>query len=173
MKSDSTFSQAAQAGRKRVFVVEDHPIMREGVCALLNLHPELAVCGEAGDAPTALARIALAQPDLVLVDLSLSRGSGLELIKALSSKRPRIRSLVLSMHDEADYLERALRAGAGGFLAKDEAPQQLVQAVCKVLQGELYLSPQARAYLNGRERERRRLSRKRRHNARSLAIGLL
>jgi DNA-binding NarL/FixJ family response regulator len=151
MQSERTHSDPIHLGRKRVFIVEDHPIMRQGICTLLSLQSDLMVCGEAADAPTALDRIATAQPDIVVVDLTLKRGSGLELIKSLRFGWPQIRTLVLSMHDEADYLERVLRAGAGGFLAKDEAPDQIIEAVHKVLQGDKFLSPKAREYLRGRD----------------------
>jgi DNA-binding NarL/FixJ family response regulator len=148
MKPDS---KPTTSIRKRVFIVDDHPLMRQGVATLLNLHPEFTVCGEAADAPTALERIPASQPDLVVVDLTLKRGSGLELIKSLRFGWPNIKTLVLSMHDEVDYLERVLRAGANGFLAKDDASAQIVDAVSKVLQGERYLSATALDYLKERD----------------------
>src|ERR1700757_607597 len=109
------------AERTRVFIVDDHPIVRQGLAQMINQEADLTVCGEAEDAQNALNAVAELHPDLVLVDLSLKGGSGLELIKALRSRQNALPVLVVSMHDESLYVERALRAGARGYIMKHEA----------------------------------------------------
>lgn len=135
----------------RLFIVEDHPIMRQGIHSLLSLHQDLMVCGEAGDAPSALERIAAGKPDLVILDLTLRRGSGLHLMKLLKFGWPNVKILVLSAHEEPDYLERVFRSEADGFLTKEESPDRLIDAVRQVLRGERYFCPKARQYLRDRE----------------------
>jgi len=129
------------ARKARIFIVDDHPIVRQGLAQLIDQEPDLVVCGEAGDAPTALRQMGTEEPDLAIVDLSLPSCDGIELIKSLRSQCPRVRVLVLSMHDEALYLERALRAGADGFLTKQEAAAEVLAALRQLLRGEMYLSP--------------------------------
>ena len=126
--------------RSRVFLVDDHPLVREHLRSLLEREPDLAVCGEAGDGPTGLSLITQLEPDLVILDLSLKRSHGLELLKDLKGLRPALPVLVLSMHDEALYAERSLRAGAKGYITKEEATVNVLQAVRKVLSGHVYLS---------------------------------
>src|ERR1043165_5028353 len=101
--------------RKRVFLVDDHPLVREWLTNLINQQTDLAVCGESETAPQALQAIAAAKPDVAVVDLSLKDSSGIELIKSLKESQPDVAVLVLSMHDESQYAERALRAGARGY----------------------------------------------------------
>jgi DNA-binding NarL/FixJ family response regulator len=124
----------------KVFIVDDHPIVRRGIAQLLSDESDLVVCGEADSAEKALEGIALTNPDLAIVDLTLAGAVGLSLIKELRERRPPVASLVLSMHDESLYAERALRAGASGYIMKQEATDHIVEAVRQVLRGEIYLS---------------------------------
>jgi len=127
--------------KTRVLIVDDHPIVRKGLAGLIREEPDLEVCGEAADATEALALVEKLAPDLVLVDLSLKSGHGIELIKQVKSVRPGIRMLVSSMHDESLYAERALRAGAMGYVNKQEATESIVEAIRRVLKGQIFLSP--------------------------------
>ena len=124
----------------KVFLVDDHPMVREHLTALLQREQDLQVCGEAGDAPTALSLITRQAPDLVILDISLKHSHGLELLKDLKNLQPDLPVLVLSMHDETLYAERALRAGAMGYITKEEATVSVLSAVRKVLAGQVYLS---------------------------------
>ena len=124
----------------KIFVVDDHPIMRRGYASLINREPDLAVCGEAGNAADALTMIPAATPDLVIADLSMPGMSGLELIKQLQARQPALPVLVVSMHDESLYAERALRAGARGYIMKSEADTLVVSAIRAILEGGFYLS---------------------------------
>ncbi len=126
--------------RKKIFIVDDHPIMRRGLAELINLEKDLVVCGEAESAQTALEFIKLHEPDVALVDLSLKNESGLELIKDIKVRFPDLLMLVLSMHDEAFYAERVLRAGAKGYIMKGQATGLVLVAIRKILAGEVYLS---------------------------------
>lgn len=128
----------------RVFLVEDHPVVREGYASLIEREPDLVLCGEAGSGPDAIDRIPKAAPDLALVDISLPQMSGLELIKNLSTIRPEMTMLVVSAHNEALYAERALRAGAQGYIMKHEPVPRLLDAIRTVLRGDLYLSEHLR-----------------------------
>lgn len=139
----------------KILLVDDHPLVREWLTSLLSQQPDFQVTGEADNAPHALELIDRDPPNIVVVDLSLSRGSGLELIKDLKTRHPGVAVLVLTMHDERLYAERALRAGAGGYLMKSEATQKVIEAVRAVLAGQLYVSPQVstlvtRKYLGGK-----------------------
>lgn len=125
---------------RRILVVDDHPIVRYGVRQLIDAEPGLQVCGEADSAPSALAFAKSSRPEVVLVDLSLLESSGLSLIRELSDSAPEVRVLVLSMHDEAHFAERALRAGARGYIMKQEAIGGLVHAIRVVLSGRIYVS---------------------------------
>jgi DNA-binding NarL/FixJ family response regulator len=125
----------------RILVVDDHPIVRLGIRQMLAAESDLAVCGEAGTPETALRLVHSMTPDLAIVDLSLEQGSGLELIRRLHDEQPTLRVLVLSMQDEALFAERALRAGARGYIMKREAIDGLVGAIREVLAGRIYASP--------------------------------
>ncbi len=125
----------------RILLVDDHPLVRRGFAAVLASHPDLVPSGEAGSYDEALALLEAADYDLAVVDLSLDGGSGLELIKQISQRRPEVRVLVCSMHDEILFAERSLRAGARGYLSKEEAPERTVEAIRRVLEGRIYLSP--------------------------------
>ena len=126
--------------RKQIFIVDDHPVFREGLVALLQREADLAVCGEADNAPRALAAIEQLKPDLVLADIGLPGKSGLELIKDLRATLPEIAVLVISMHDETLYAERVLRAGGRGYIMKQEGPEKILQALRRVLEGQIFVS---------------------------------
>lgn len=141
---------APPADRTRVFIVDDHPIVRQGLAQILNQEQDLMVCGEAEEAQHALAAIAELQPDLVLVDLSLKGSSGLDLIRTLRTRQSTLPILVVSMHDESLYVERVLRAGARGYIMKQEATDTMMHAIRRVLQGEIYVSDKMMTKLLGR-----------------------
>ena len=124
----------------RVFVVDDHPVVRQGLKLLINLEAGMAFCGEAEDAAGALTGIVAAEPDVAIIDLSLRDSSGLELVKDLRIRKPELPIIVLSIHDESLYAERVLRAGARGYLMKEEATSSIIAAIQRVLAGDLYLS---------------------------------
>jgi len=140
----------ARSPRRRVFLVDDHPLVREWLVSLVALEPDLEICGQAEDAAAALAAVPLARPDVVVVDLSLPRSSGLDLIKDLNARFPALRVLVLSMIDEVSVAERALRAGAHGYVVKREPGAQIVAALRMVLEGKFYASAALAAQLAGR-----------------------
>lgn len=130
----------APSVRKAILVVDDHPMTRDGVSNLLRREPDLEVCGAVGTAKAALAALRAKLPDLVVADLSLTDHSGLELIKHLHCLHPEVPVLVFSMHYESLYAERVLRAGARGYIMKSEGAARLLEAVRRVLRGEVYLS---------------------------------
>ena len=125
----------------RIYIVEDHPVTRNGLVQLINFQNDLSVCGFAGTAAQAIGGVEQANPDLVMVDVSLPDGHGIELVKDLTARRPQSRILVLSMHDEGLYAERAFRAGAAGYIMKQEPTDTVLAAVRRILNGENYLSP--------------------------------
>ncbi len=128
------------AKRKTVLVVDDHPIVRQGLALLINQEPDLAVCGEAEEMHAALSAIAATNPDILIVDISLSGPDGLELLKHIRARSPHLPVLILSMHDESIYAERALRAGANGYIMKQEATEKVLVALRRILSGEIYVS---------------------------------
>src|SRR6266567_7459848 len=128
------------ARKSRVFIVDDHPLVREGLANLINEQDDLIVCGEAEDSAEAITRLATARPDVALIDISLKNESGLELVKNLEVQFPRVALIVLSMHDEALYAERALRAGARGYVMKRETTKSVLASIRRVLQGGVYVS---------------------------------
>jgi DNA-binding NarL/FixJ family response regulator len=128
--------------KRRLLLVEDHPVTREGLAQLLDQQPDLQVCGQAGTAPEALTATEILHPDLVLVDISLGGTSGIELIKDLASRDAKLPILVLSTHDELLYAERCLRAGARGYVMKHERTERVMAAIRLVLGGGVYLSEQ-------------------------------
>jgi len=139
----TTKTQMAFAPRKskvKIFVVDDHPIVRQGLTLLINREQDMTVCGEAEEAHSALRAIATAQPDILVVDISLNGPDGLELVKTIRTRDPKLPVLVLSMHDESIYAERALRAGANGYIMKHEATGKVLVAIRRILSGEIYLS---------------------------------
>ena len=127
-------------GKRTVLIVDDHPIVRQGLAQLINQEKDLEVCGQAEDAHKAMQAIRQLNPDMVIVDISLKGTSGLELIKDLRVQYPDLPALMLSMNDEAVYGERALRAGAKGYVMKQEATEKVVTAIRQVLAGEVYVS---------------------------------
>jgi DNA-binding NarL/FixJ family response regulator len=131
--------QAARQ-RSRIFLVEDHPVFREGLAKLLNAEPDFTVCGEAGDARQGLKSILKLKPNLVVVDLALPGKSGLELIKEIRSLKLPVKLLVVSMFDEALYAQRVLRAGGDGYIMKQEDPQEIIFAIRDVLAGHIYVT---------------------------------
>jgi len=126
--------------KRRIFLVDDHPLVCEGLTIMINRQSDLEVCGEASSAPEALQAIEELRPDAALVDLTLASGSGLELIKDLRACCPDTVLVVLSMHDEATYAERALRAGARGYVMKREVTKKVITALRQVLDAKLFVS---------------------------------
>jgi DNA-binding NarL/FixJ family response regulator len=120
--------------------VDDHPIVRQGLALFIEREPDLMVCGEAEDATSALQAIREAAPDFVILDISLNGPDGLELLKTLRVRYPNLPALILSMHDESVYAERALRAGANGYIMKQEAADKVITAIRHILGGDVYLS---------------------------------
>lgn len=126
--------------RHRIFLVDDHPVTREGVRVLIDQEPDLVVCGQADSAPAALQLIQRLKPDLAVVDITLKTTSGIELMKNVKALLPDLPVLIMSMHDESLYAERALRAGAKGYVMKHEASDRILTAIRSVIAGDLYLS---------------------------------
>jgi DNA-binding NarL/FixJ family response regulator len=125
---------------KKILIVDDHPVVREGLAMHIAQQLDLEVCGEAEDVPSALALLKSTQPDLAIIDISLKQGNGIELISTLKERHPSTRVLVWSMYKENLYAERALRAGAQGYLHKGRATSQLLDAIRAVLAGKVYVS---------------------------------
>jgi DNA-binding NarL/FixJ family response regulator len=132
----------SQSNNKRIFLVDDHPLVREWLTNLINQQTDLAVCGEAETGPEALRAILDLKPDVAIVDISPKDSSGIELIKDLKQSIPGTAVLVLSMHEEPHYAERALRAGAKGYIVKRETTRKVIAAIRQVLAGAVYLSEQ-------------------------------
>jgi DNA-binding NarL/FixJ family response regulator len=125
----------------RVLIVDDHPVVREALALRISNRPGLVVCGEAGDVPQALELAAATHPDVAIIDIALKTGSGIDLIKRLKAHDDHIRMIVWSMFSEDLYAERALRAGALGYITKEEATGKIIEAIAQVLEGRIYLSP--------------------------------
>jgi DNA-binding NarL/FixJ family response regulator len=142
---DSSHGPARIEGIIRILVVDDHPLVRESLKIIIQREPDLTVCGEAEDREQALELAAAAEPHLALVDLTLKNSHGLELIKDLGHRWPKMKILVLSMQDEALYAERVIRAGARGYITKQEAPGKILLAIRQILDGEIYWSEKAAA----------------------------
>jgi DNA-binding NarL/FixJ family response regulator len=139
--SETTRTQDSSQGKKKtVFVVDDHPLLRQGLALLINREPDLMVCGEAEEAQAAMKAIATNKPDILIVDISLNGPDGLDLLKNIRSSYPDLPVLILSMHDESIYAERALRARANGYIMKQEATEKVLIAVRRILGGDFYLS---------------------------------
>jgi DNA-binding NarL/FixJ family response regulator len=136
-----------QEVKRRLVIVDDHPVVRSGLAQLVNQSPDLVVCGEAATVDEGFALTATLQPDLVVVDLSLGTGDGLELIKLVKDALPELPVLVFSMHDERFAAERAFRAGARGYLMKQNALSNLFFAVRQLLDGGKYVSEEVRGEL--------------------------
>ena len=134
-------SPTAVRRKKRILIVDDHVILREGLTEVIGREPDLEICGQTGDAFAALKLVAATKPDLALVDITITGKSGLELIKDLHVQYPQLAILALSMHDETLYAERVLRAGGRGYIMKNEGGQRLVAAIRQVLSGVIVVSP--------------------------------
>ena len=150
-----TAPEPARAARQTVLIVDDHPTLRRGLAALIESESNLAVCGAVATCRAALVAIGESHPDLVIVDLALGEGDGLELVKEMKARHREIPTLVLSMHDEAVYAERCLRAGARGYIEKQQLDETVLVAIHRVLEGETYMSPAlqrrlAAKYVGGR-----------------------
>jgi DNA-binding NarL/FixJ family response regulator len=130
----------SSAPKCKVFLVDDHPIVRQGLALFIDREPDLMVCGEAEDATSALQAIRESTPDFVILDISLDGRDGLELLKTLRVGHPNLPVLILSMHDESVYAERSLRAGANGYIMKQEAADKVITAIRQILGGDVYLS---------------------------------
>lgn len=126
--------------KSQIVIVDDHPIVRQGLAEMVDQEPDLCVCGTAEDVHRGLDAIEKLKPDLVIVDVSLKGSNGIELLKNIKIRHPRMLVLVLSMHDESLYAVRALRAGAAGYIMKQEATERVLTAIRRVLTGEIYLS---------------------------------
>jgi DNA-binding NarL/FixJ family response regulator len=133
--------------KKRILVVDDHPVFRHGLQELIDGQPDLTVCGEAGAAPQALDVMRATKPDLAIIDISLQGTNGIELIKLMKAEQPRLPILVLSMHDEALYAVRALKAGALGYVMKAEPAENVVSGIRRVLEHRIFVSPRLSEHL--------------------------
>ncbi len=140
MMATSTLDRSVKTSRKGVLIVDDHPLLRQGLALLINQQQDMQVCGEAEEAQEALQAIAQHRPDIMILDISLNGPDGLELLKSIRASDPALPVLVLSMHDEAIYAERALRARANGYIMKQEATEKVLVAVRRILNGEVYVS---------------------------------
>ncbi|MGO8701580.1 MAG: response regulator [Limisphaerales bacterium] len=138
--ANPAFSASGKKEARRVLIVDDHPLLRRGVSQLIDQESDLVVVGEAENAAEAMAAIAHAEPDVALIDITLQGSSGIELVKDVRLRFPKLKMLVLSMHDESVYAHRALRAGASGYIMKQEGTEKVLTALRKVLKGEVYLS---------------------------------
>jgi len=144
----------------KILIVDDHPLVREGLIGLLSAQSDFVICGEAAGATDARRIVAEQKPDVAIIDLTLSDGTGIDLIKELKARFQSVKLLVLSMHDESMFAERALRAGAMGYVSKQEASRTIVEAVRTVLAGRRYLSPNMtelvmqRAFISGADLSR-------------------
>jgi len=139
-RTQNHISQNQAVAKKRILVVDDHPIVRQGLSLLINREPDLVVCGEAEEAAGAMHVLASARPDVLIVDISLTGPDGLDLLKNIRITHPAVPVLILSMHEESIYAERALRAGANGYIMKQEATEKVLVAVRRILSGEIYVS---------------------------------
>jgi DNA-binding NarL/FixJ family response regulator len=131
---------ATRAKKKTVFVVDDHPLLRQGLALMINREQDLMVCGEAEEAQAAMKAVAAKKPDILIADISLNGPDGLDLLKNLRALYPELPVLILSMHDESIYAERALRARANGYIMKQEATEKVLVALRRILSGEIYVS---------------------------------
>jgi DNA-binding NarL/FixJ family response regulator len=131
--------------KNRIFIVDDHPIVRRGLAQLINQEDDLVICGEADNAEAALEALKKVKPDLAIVDISLRGIDGFELTKLIRARFDNIPVLIVSMHDESLFAERALRVGARGYIMKQEAIEKMMEAIRKVLRGELYVSERVSA----------------------------
>jgi len=130
----------AASAKRRVLIVDDHPIFRDGISQLINQEPDLIVCGGVCSTPHALAAVEELNPHVLIVDISIHGANGIELMKCVRAQHPKLLALILSSHDENIYAERALRAGARGYVMKSAPPEKVIEAIRRVLDGRLYVS---------------------------------
>jgi DNA-binding NarL/FixJ family response regulator len=142
MKDDSHNQNEGQ-NHKRILIIDDHPLVRESLKKIIQRESDLTVCGEAEDRDQALELVPATKPHLTIVDLTLKNSYGLELIKDLRDQHPQVQILVLSMHDESLHAERVVRAGAHGYISKQEVPAKIIIAIRQILNGEIYWSEKA------------------------------
>lgn len=147
---------------RRIMIIDDHPIVRQGLAQLIGQEEDLVVCGEAAEVDEAKHLIARVRPDLVLLDISLKESNGIDLIKFIRSSYPLVFVLVLSLHDVSAYADRVLQSGARGFVSKAEAVENVVVAIREVLAGGIYVSPPARVTSSKRRRDDEELQQARR-----------
>jgi DNA-binding NarL/FixJ family response regulator len=140
-------SERSHSEKTRVLIVDDHPLVRESLKRLVQGEPDLLVCGEAEDCGQAMAIISTAHPHLVVLDLNLKNSNGTELIRDLREHHPKVLVLVFSTYDELVYAERAIRAGAHGYITKQEAPHRVLGAIRQILKGEIYWSEKAATWV--------------------------
>jgi DNA-binding NarL/FixJ family response regulator len=138
-----------KSNKKQIYIVDDHPMMRDGLRALIEGQSDLEVCGEAEDAAPALADIERIKPDLAILDISLRSGNGLELIKDLQARAPSVVVLAITMHDESLYAERVLRAGGRGYIMKQEGGKRILEGIRAVLAGQTFVSANVSARILG------------------------
>jgi DNA-binding NarL/FixJ family response regulator len=138
---------SARPAKRRILLVDDHPMTREGLAAIINRQSDLVVCGEASSPAEAMSQLTQSQPDLMVTDMTMPGRSGIEFLKDVHAMLPGLPIVVLSMHDETLFAERALRAGARGYLMKDAGSAKVLEVVRSVLEGEVYVSPQMSARL--------------------------
>jgi DNA-binding NarL/FixJ family response regulator len=141
LTSEELMPPADQASKKKILLVDDHPIFRHGLRELLDRQPGLAVCGHAESASGALEEMRRCKPDLAVVDISLRGTNGIELVKSMKTELPHLAIVMLSMHDESLYALRALKAGALAYVMKADGPQSVLDAICNALQGKVFVSP--------------------------------
>jgi len=149
-EDDMTAKQKKSNAKIKVFLVDDHPIVRRGFQLLIGLEPDIMVCGEAESGPEALEKILALKPDLATVDLTLKASSGLELIKQLHIDCPKLKTLVFTMRDESVYAERALRAGASGYITKEEGTEKAIEAIRQLMKGKHFVSENVAAKMMDR-----------------------
>jgi DNA-binding NarL/FixJ family response regulator len=150
MEIESARAASSQPRRRSVLIVDDHPIVRQGLRRLIEIEPDLCVCGDVASEAQARKAIRDLQPDAVIVDLALQEGDGLELVRDVSAHHPDVPMLVLSMHDEMIYAQRLLAEGAAGYIMKQAASEQLLTALRTVLRGQRYVSEQLAESMRGR-----------------------
>jgi DNA-binding NarL/FixJ family response regulator len=143
-------AQDAVTLKRKVFIVDDHPIIREGLAQMINREPDLTVCGDAEEMHAALQAIETQKPHILIVDISLNGPDGLDLLKHIRTSDPSLPVLILSMHDESIYAERALRAGANGYIMKQEATERVLVALRRILNREIYVSDRVANKMLGR-----------------------
>jgi DNA-binding NarL/FixJ family response regulator len=159
MLADAAVPETLGSAKRTILLVDDHPIVRQGLALLINREPDLAVCGDAEEAGSALTRIEELKPDLIVVDISLTGPDGLDLLKNIRARDVNLPVLILSMLDESLYAERALRAGANGYIMKQEATERVLVAIRRILGGEIYVSDRMadrmlHRFVGGQVRER-------------------